>query len=140
VLFLVDRSNLGEQAEKEFQGHRAPDVNRKFTELPGALAEPRTSSQRSGIQRPPRRQSEREDSPLAKFGFSAATHVVPGHSTGLVCESPAGSPFDLGGPGGFDIGRALRRRVVKAGQQFRRDVGAFLEGQGQGFAQNTLRS
>lgn len=33
VLFLVDRSNLGEQAEKEFQAYRAPDVNRKFTEL-----------------------------------------------------------------------------------------------------------
>jgi type I restriction enzyme R subunit len=33
VLFLVDRRNLGEQAEKEFQGYRAPDVNRKFTEL-----------------------------------------------------------------------------------------------------------
>ena len=33
VLFLVDRSNLGEQADKEFQGYRAPDVNRKFTEL-----------------------------------------------------------------------------------------------------------
>jgi type I restriction enzyme R subunit len=33
ILFLVDRSNLGEQAEKEFQGYRAPDVNRKFTEL-----------------------------------------------------------------------------------------------------------
>jgi type I restriction enzyme R subunit len=33
VLFLVDRNNLGEQAEKEFQGYRAPDVNRKFTEL-----------------------------------------------------------------------------------------------------------
>jgi type I restriction enzyme R subunit len=33
VLFLVDRSNLGEQAEKEFQGYRAPDVNRKLTEL-----------------------------------------------------------------------------------------------------------
>lgn len=33
VLFLVDRSNLGEQAEKEFQGFRAPDTGRKFTEL-----------------------------------------------------------------------------------------------------------
>jgi type I restriction enzyme R subunit len=33
VLFLVDRSNLGEQAEKEFQANRASDVNRKFTEL-----------------------------------------------------------------------------------------------------------
>ena len=33
VLFLVDRSNLGEQAEKEFQGYRTPDDNRKFTEL-----------------------------------------------------------------------------------------------------------
>jgi type I restriction enzyme R subunit len=33
VLFLVDRANLGEQAEKEFQGFRAPDDNRKFTEL-----------------------------------------------------------------------------------------------------------
>ena len=33
VLFLVDRSNLGEQAEKEFQGFRTPDDNRKFTEL-----------------------------------------------------------------------------------------------------------
>ena len=33
VLFLVDRSNLGEQAEKEFQGYRPPDDNRKFTEL-----------------------------------------------------------------------------------------------------------
>ncbi len=33
VLFLVDRSNLGKQAEKEFQGFRTPDDNRKFTEL-----------------------------------------------------------------------------------------------------------
>jgi len=33
VLFLVDRSNLGEQAEKEFQGYRVPDTGRKFTEL-----------------------------------------------------------------------------------------------------------
>src|SRR5262249_36891296 len=33
VLFLVDRGNLGEQAEKEFQNFRTPDDNRKFTEL-----------------------------------------------------------------------------------------------------------
>ena len=33
VLFLVDRSNLGEQAEKEFQGYRGPDSHRLFTEL-----------------------------------------------------------------------------------------------------------
>ena len=33
VLFLVDRSNLGEQAEKEFQGYRSPDDMRKFTDL-----------------------------------------------------------------------------------------------------------
>jgi type I restriction enzyme R subunit len=33
VLFLVDRTNLGEQAEKEFQGYRTPDDNRRFTEL-----------------------------------------------------------------------------------------------------------
>src|SRR5947207_7387274 len=33
VLFLVDRANLGEQAEKEFQGFRTPDDKRKFTEL-----------------------------------------------------------------------------------------------------------
>lgn len=33
ILFLVDRKNLGEQAEKEFQGYRTPDDNRKFTEL-----------------------------------------------------------------------------------------------------------
>ncbi len=33
VLFLVDRTNLGEQAEKEFQGYRVPDGHRKFTEL-----------------------------------------------------------------------------------------------------------
>jgi type I restriction enzyme, R subunit len=35
VLFLVDRANLSEQAEKEFQGFRTPDDNRKFTELYG---------------------------------------------------------------------------------------------------------
>ena len=35
VLFLVDRKNLGEQAEKEFQGFHTPDNNRKFTELYG---------------------------------------------------------------------------------------------------------
>ncbi len=33
ALFLVDRTNLGEQAEKEFQGFRTPDTHRKFTEL-----------------------------------------------------------------------------------------------------------
>jgi type I restriction enzyme, R subunit len=33
VLFLVDRANLGKQAEKEFQGFRTPDDNRKFDEL-----------------------------------------------------------------------------------------------------------
>jgi type I restriction enzyme R subunit len=33
VLFLVDRFNLGEQADKEVQSYRTPDDNRKFTEL-----------------------------------------------------------------------------------------------------------
>ena len=33
MLLLVDRTNLDEQAEKEFQGYRTPDDNRKFTEL-----------------------------------------------------------------------------------------------------------
>jgi len=33
VLFLVDRSNLGQQAEKEFANYRTPDDNRKFNEL-----------------------------------------------------------------------------------------------------------
>lgn len=33
VLFLVDRSNLGEQAEKEFANYRTPDGNRLFGEL-----------------------------------------------------------------------------------------------------------
>jgi type I restriction enzyme R subunit len=33
VLFLVDRQNLAEQAEREFQGYRTPDDNRKFTDL-----------------------------------------------------------------------------------------------------------
>ena len=33
VLFLVDRGNLGQQAEKEFEGYRTPDDNRKFKEL-----------------------------------------------------------------------------------------------------------
>jgi type I restriction enzyme, R subunit len=33
VLFLVDRSNLGEQAEKEFQNFETPDDHRKLTEL-----------------------------------------------------------------------------------------------------------
>jgi type I restriction enzyme R subunit len=33
VLFLVDRGNLGEQAEKEFQGYWSPDDHRKFNEL-----------------------------------------------------------------------------------------------------------
>jgi type I restriction enzyme R subunit len=35
VLFLVDRANLGEQAETEFQGFRTPDDNRLFPELYG---------------------------------------------------------------------------------------------------------
>lgn len=33
VLFLVDRTNLGEQALKEFEAYRTPDDNRKLTEL-----------------------------------------------------------------------------------------------------------
>jgi len=33
VLFLVDRTNLGNQAAKEFEGYRTPDDHRKFTEL-----------------------------------------------------------------------------------------------------------
>ena len=33
VLFLVDRSNLGRQALREFQGFTVPDGGRKFTEL-----------------------------------------------------------------------------------------------------------
>jgi type I restriction enzyme R subunit len=33
ILFLVDRKNLGEQAEKEFQGYRAPESHRLLTEL-----------------------------------------------------------------------------------------------------------
>lgn len=33
ILFLVDRKNLGEQAEKEFQNYTTPDDGRKFTQL-----------------------------------------------------------------------------------------------------------
>jgi type I restriction enzyme, R subunit len=33
VLFLVDRANLGEQAEKEFRSYRTPDDHKKFDEL-----------------------------------------------------------------------------------------------------------
>ncbi|MBN2053770.1 DEAD/DEAH box helicase family protein [bacterium] len=33
ILFLVDRSNLGEQTESEFAGYWSPDDNRKFIEL-----------------------------------------------------------------------------------------------------------
>ena len=33
VLFLVDRANLGEQAEKEFQSYVTPDTHRKFPKL-----------------------------------------------------------------------------------------------------------
>ena len=33
VLFLVDRSNLGRQALREFQQYETPDDGRKFTEL-----------------------------------------------------------------------------------------------------------
>jgi type I restriction enzyme R subunit len=33
VLFLVDRKNLGEQTQKEFQQYLTPDDGRKFTEL-----------------------------------------------------------------------------------------------------------
>jgi len=33
ILFLVDRSNLGRQAEREFQQYDTPDDGRKFTEL-----------------------------------------------------------------------------------------------------------
>ena len=33
VLFLVDRTNLGNQTEKEFECYRTPDDHRKFTEL-----------------------------------------------------------------------------------------------------------
>jgi len=33
ILFLVDRGNLGEQTEKEFQNFRTPDDGRRFTEL-----------------------------------------------------------------------------------------------------------
>jgi len=33
ILFLVDRSNLGEQTLKEFQGFTVPGTGRKFTEL-----------------------------------------------------------------------------------------------------------
>ena len=58
VLFLVDRGNLGGQAEKEFHQYVSPDDNRKFTELynvqrlhqqparpaPRASASPRSSA------------------------------------------------------------------------------------------------
>jgi len=33
VLFLVDRANLGRQAEGEFQSYETPDTGKKFTEL-----------------------------------------------------------------------------------------------------------
>ncbi|WP_018972506.1 type I restriction-modification enzyme R subunit C-terminal domain-containing protein [Rudaea cellulosilytica] len=33
ILFLVDRSNLGEQATGEFHSYRTPDTDRKFTDL-----------------------------------------------------------------------------------------------------------
>ena len=43
-------------------------------------------------------------------------------------------------PGGFDLGGILRRRLVEAGQQFGGHVGAFFNGQRQGFSKKFLRS
>ena len=77
---------------------------------------------------------------MAKLGFSAAPHVVPGHPARFVCEGTTGAAFDFGGPGSFDIGGAFRRGLVKAGQQFRSNVRAFLKRQRQSFPQNVLRS
>jgi type I restriction enzyme, R subunit len=90
VLFLVDRANLGEQAEKEFQGYRTPDDHRKFTELYnvqrltsntiGASAKVViTTVQRlySMLQGEPDLDPEREEASLFEFAGAAMREPLP---------------------------------------------------------------
>jgi hypothetical protein len=62
------------------------------------------------------------------LSFCATTDVVPGHPTRLVRQGPTGAPFDFRGPRGFNLLWTVHRRVVKAGEQFSRDVRAFIDG------------
>lgn len=62
-----------------------------------------------------------------KVGFSAPTNVVPRYSTGLVGLGSTGPAFDLRCPGSLDVSRVLRCGVVKAREEFSRDVGALVQ-------------
>jgi hypothetical protein len=75
-----------------------------------------------------------------QFGLSAAAHVVPWSTSGLVRHGTAGSPFDFSGPRGLNVGRMFGGGVIKAGQEFGGDVCPLVQGQRQGFTQQVLRS
>jgi hypothetical protein len=74
------------------------------------------------------RQTELEDSPPAEFSFSATAYVAPGHPARFVRHGSAGAPFYFRGPCGFNLLWSVPGRVVKAGEQFSRDVRAFVDG------------
>jgi hypothetical protein len=51
-----------------------------------------------------------------------------------------GSSLDFGGPGGLDFGGVLTAAIVKTGEQFGGDIGAFVNRQSQRVAKYLLRS
>jgi hypothetical protein len=79
-------------------------------------------------------------SPPTEFCFGAASNVVPGNSRRFPCENASRALFDLRGPRGFNFGRVLGFGVIKARQEFSRQLGPLVDGPREGLPQNFLRS
>ncbi len=74
---------------------------------------------------------------MAQSRLSAGANVLPRCPNRTSTKHTAGTPLNLGRPGGFDFGRILAA-VVKTGEKFGRHIGALVDRQGQGFPQEFL--
>jgi len=70
----------------------------------------------------------------------ARAHFLPGFTGRLAAHHAPGTRLDFARPCSFDLRRCGGWRLFQAGQQFRRNVGSLLRGQGQGFTKQGLRS
>jgi hypothetical protein len=77
---------------------------------------------------------------LAQFSFDAGTDVFPRNALRFAGHHPSRSSLDFGGPCRLNLRGVLGTSLVKTGQEFGRNIGAFVSWQCQRFSKKFLRS
>lgn len=126
----------GQVGRSEAIGRYAPGLHRRPERIQDQDLDVdcRTRGRRLPV---PRRLLARGGTPGSSLGQAlddACADILPGFARRVTAHHPARSSFNLAGPGRLDFCGILRWRFIETRQEFRGNIGPFLDGQGQGFS------